>query len=176
MRDTKRCPSCSTEKPLEEFGIDRARHDGRCAFCKACRSIKCREAYQKDPQKVIERTNAYRREHGRGDRTEERAREKQHPNYAARMRAANARDVKKHPDRARARWRLAKAVRDGRLVRPETCSLCGEKPPETRPGVSGIDFDHCYGYAPENALRGQWVCRSCHVKAERSRKAEANDR
>ncbi len=34
--DTKNCPICSQDLPLEEFGICRARKDGRNLYCKSC--------------------------------------------------------------------------------------------------------------------------------------------
>src|SRR5690348_17571726 len=32
----KHCPICSTELPISEFGICRARKDGRNLYCKSC--------------------------------------------------------------------------------------------------------------------------------------------
>src|SRR6266566_3791283 len=34
--DTKQCPICSQVLPLTEFGICRARKDGRNLYCKSC--------------------------------------------------------------------------------------------------------------------------------------------
>ena len=36
MPDTKQCPICSLELPLSEYGICRARKDGRNLYCKSC--------------------------------------------------------------------------------------------------------------------------------------------
>jgi len=36
MPDTKQCPLCSQELPLTEYGICRARRDGRNLYCKSC--------------------------------------------------------------------------------------------------------------------------------------------
>ena len=34
--DTKQCPICSQDLPLTEYGICRARKDGRNLYCKSC--------------------------------------------------------------------------------------------------------------------------------------------
>src|SRR5882762_11585312 len=34
--DTKQCPICSKDLPLTEYGICRARKDGRNLYCKSC--------------------------------------------------------------------------------------------------------------------------------------------
>src|SRR5436189_4315220 len=36
MPDTKFCPICSQDLPLSEFGVCRARKDGRNLYCKSC--------------------------------------------------------------------------------------------------------------------------------------------
>jgi hypothetical protein len=35
-RDTKLCPRCSSNLPVSEFGVSRARKDGRNIYCKRC--------------------------------------------------------------------------------------------------------------------------------------------
>ncbi len=37
IRSEKHCPRCRTVKPIEDFGIDRSRADGRYGYCRACR-------------------------------------------------------------------------------------------------------------------------------------------
>lgn len=32
----KRCPGCRNELPLDAFGINQARHDGRQGYCRTC--------------------------------------------------------------------------------------------------------------------------------------------
>src|SRR5262245_17505347 len=34
----KKCTACGATKPIEEFGVDRARRDGRASRCRPCRS------------------------------------------------------------------------------------------------------------------------------------------
>ena len=54
----KTCPCCGSFSA--DFGIDAKRKDGLNVYCKSCVRAKSKSAYQKDPQKVIARTNAYR--------------------------------------------------------------------------------------------------------------------
>ena len=44
--ETKHCPICSHELPLSEFGICRARKDGRNLYCKSCIRKKVTESRQ----------------------------------------------------------------------------------------------------------------------------------
>ena len=37
MENTKKCSKCGIEKNLTEFGVRRAKKDGRLAKCRACR-------------------------------------------------------------------------------------------------------------------------------------------
>lgn len=59
---------------------------------------------------------------------------------------------------------VLKAVRSGKLIRPSTCSLCGDEPPKTKNGRARIQGHHHRGYSKENHLDVQWVCPSCHKK------------
>lgn len=45
-RNVKRCPTCGKDKPLDQFGRNRARKDGVQSCCKACASAKQKAKYQ----------------------------------------------------------------------------------------------------------------------------------
>lgn len=66
-----------------------------------------------------------------------------------------------------AKRRAAKAVRvaivDGRLIRPQQCSRCGEG--------GRIEGHHHKGYAPEHQLDVVWLCKRCHYAAHPRDKA-----
>lgn len=56
----KRCTRCGETKPLEEFGRDRRKRDGRASRCRACQAEYLR-AYRKANREAIrERERAYR--------------------------------------------------------------------------------------------------------------------
>lgn len=76
--------------------------------------------------------------------------------YHRRWRAA-------HRDRNRAHKAVARAVKSGRLVRPELCQGCGELPP----AGTALNGHHHRGY--EDRLVVKWVCVSCHALAHPDR-------
>lgn len=45
----KHCIKCATDKPLDEFGIERKRPDGHAVYCKTCRRAMANDRYQRDP-------------------------------------------------------------------------------------------------------------------------------
>ncbi len=58
-KQSKVCPCCDVEKPLEEFGVSARYKDGRNCWCKACVVAKVR-AYQKaHPEKI----KSYKKQH-----------------------------------------------------------------------------------------------------------------
>jgi len=60
-----------------------------------------------------------------------------------------------NPDAFKAHNAVRRAVREGRLVRPEVCPQCGfaGRPVEA----------HHESYAPADWLTVTWLCRSCHT-------------
>ncbi len=71
---------------------------------------------------------------------------------------SNSRWAKKNPQKRRAHEHLMYAIEHGHIYRPEFCSDCGK---------SCIpDGHHWRGYEPEHWLNVQWLCRSCHKKAD----------
>lgn len=55
-----------------------------------------------------------------------------------------------------------RALRNGVLVRPDTCECCGEKPEPGKSGYTRIQGHHHKGY--DYPLEVQWLCVSCHRK------------
>lgn len=55
----KICPNCNQSLPISNFGG--CKRDGVQSFCKKCKTIKAKEYYEKNPQKVLRRNNKYRR-------------------------------------------------------------------------------------------------------------------
>ena len=68
---------------------------------------------------------------------------------------ANARS--ETPERIKARAAVATLLRRGDIVKPATCSTCGALGP--------VDAHHHMGYALEQWLTVQWLCRRCHKAA-----------
>lgn len=56
---------------------------------------------------------------------------------------------------------VSKAIREGVLVRPDTCELCG-----SIPGLAAhaqIVAHHWQGYEGDAAIDIMWICASCNV-------------
>jgi len=74
---------------------------------------------------------------------------------------------------------IFEAVRTGRIIRPDTCSQCGEKPGLDAVGNSKIQAIHTKGYEFEHRMDVVWMCVSCRNKfawiARRERENEKCD-
>lgn len=69
-------------------------------------------------------------------------------------------NYRNHHERSVARFQVKLALIAGTLVKPKTCSACGEQ-------SKYIDAHHRNGYAEEHWLDVAWLCRACHGKAHR---------
>jgi hypothetical protein len=58
-----------------------------------------------------------------------------------------------------ARAAVKRAVADGRLIRPNTCSKC--------PNSGPIEAHHYRGYEKEFWLVVEWLCVPCHKQADK---------
>lgn len=80
---------------------------------------------------------------------------------AARQRALELLSRRRDPQRWNAYQAVRRAVKTGRLKRPECCQLCG------LPGGSkGIESHHHKGYDRANRLDVMWLCSTCHMALE----------
>lgn len=89
-------------------------------------------------------------------RAEVKARKKVNPDYdAARKRRWRMRQPEYSRLMRSVNQAVHKAVKSGRLVRPGACSKCGKtcKP----------EAHHFKGYAKQNWLVVDWLCRKCHM-------------
>lgn len=91
-------------------------------------------------------------------RLNERARENYQKNKKERQLAQRERN-KKNPEKVRSHNRVNKAVRSGRLIKPNECENCGRSD-------ARLEGHHHKGYEPPNDLDVQWLCRPCHRKAD----------
>lgn len=63
---------------------------------------------------------------------------------------------KKYPDRHNARMKVKRAIKSGRMTRPETCSVCLQ-------GDVRIEGHHEDYSKPLDVI---WMCRRCHLTAD----------
>jgi ribosomal protein S27AE len=133
----KRCSMCGEVKPLDGFYRKPRRSDGRDSRCKACHNAYVEK--RRDPEQVRERKRAYDR--GRPE---------------ALRRKGNAYRAK-HPEKVHAGHVLRRAVREGRIVRPNECEACD---------ASGLVHAHHPDYS--KPLEVRWLCPRCHSAEHRS--------
>lgn len=135
------CTKCGESKPLEAFYKHPFGKDGRMPKCAECTKAAVRE----NRQARIEYYRAY-----------ERTRAKLPHRVEARAEYAK-RNPKKFPEsdpvKRQARIKLGNAIRDGKIVRPPHCEVCGT--PEDK--IHGHHDDYT---KPLDVI---WVCTSCHA-------------
>jgi len=138
IMETKVCYRCKQEKPLSEFSKRRSSKDGAVGECKTCDSDRCRNYYKKNKEKVLKQKSDYYK------KNRERVLEQR---YAY---------VRKDPVRAKAHMLFKTAVKRGKIIRPDVCSLC-KKP--CKP-----DGHHHNGYSEEHMYDVIWLCSMCHKR------------
>jgi ribosomal protein S27AE len=140
---SKRCPNCETVLPASEFASNKATRDGLHAYCLACNR-------ERQADERARRGEGYREMRRRYRATPE-------------GRAAYLRYRYAHPTKHAAHKAVQLAVKEGRLVRPDTCSQCGD---------GGLIDSHHDDYAQQLDVR--WLCRWCHQAWHRQHGEAAN--
>ena len=163
---TLRCCACKGTLPAARFCLDPNTTSGRSHRCKSC-DVQWRKARRET-------------EHGRaiieGKWRRQVAKQSADPVYRAKNRERSRRDRPKFreasrersalyraqfPEKAAARNAVNRAVRAGRLVRPDHCEACGALDAKGADGRSLIHAHHHCGY--QDPLRVTWVCSICHA-------------
>ncbi len=126
----KTCFKCGCEKPFDEFYRHAGMSDGYLGKCKECAKQDARD----NRRRRIDYWREYDRARGYHNS----------PDYIKKYRREN-------PERYKANTAIGNAVRDGRLMKPDTCSVCGEK--------VKIHAHHTDYSMP---LKVQWLCVLCH--------------
>ncbi len=139
---TKICFKCQHEKPLTEFYRHPRMADGHLNKCRGCTraEVRINRAERDGYYLRYDRTRASR-PHRREDR-----------------RRRNARCRRDHPERERAYRAVAKALKAGRLSKPDECQGCGS------PG--SVHAHHENYHEPLNVV---WFCARCHCHHHRVR-------
>lgn len=132
----KLCKSCDTEKARYKFGVRAMSVDGLSAKCNECAS-KYDKARANDPHRVKARADYAKTEAGK----------------AAHSRGARA-WIERNAIKKGASTMVGNAVRDGKLIKPETCEACGSIPSRLH--------GHHDDYAKPLDVR--WLCPGCHSK------------
>lgn len=51
---TKRCSRCKTDKPISDFGVNRAKAGGRALYCRPCARTLTRESYRRNREAQLD--------------------------------------------------------------------------------------------------------------------------
>lgn len=158
----KYCSGCKQEKSLSEFYKNRGTGDGLSNWCKVCNA----EYGQSHKEEIAEYQRDYHQSHKEGIAEYRRGYQQIHKTKIAvqrrtpagreAQRRADKRAKEKYPEKIKAHRAVSNAIRDGRLIRPDTCEDCGEKK-----FVEGHHPDY------EKMLEVDWLCKICHRSLHR---------
>jgi hypothetical protein len=182
----KTCNRCNVAKPLANFYPHKQTRDGYLNQCKECTKRANQENYLREKERAKERASTWYRENK--SRALELAEEwkKANPERVAQTRErysprraeltkeyraknperfaeAQRRHAKRHPEKARARSTVTRAVHEGRLSKPRHCEDC-KKAVANPVDLHGHHED--YG----KPLDIEWLCRGCHNQRHSSKR------
>lgn len=135
----KKCFKCGKLKQLNMFYKHKAMSDGHVNKCKECNKKDVRENRVKK-LKYYRDYDAYRYQND--------------PNVRIRNNAFSKEYRISNPEKYAAHTLLNNAVRDGRVYKPNSCSICNKFTPKR--GLHGHHEDY---YKPLDVI---WVCVECH--------------
>jgi hypothetical protein len=174
----KRCARCKLEKDESGFNKCKQKKDGLSVYCRICKSLEAKKYNIENREKCAENLRKWReknpeksKEYSKKDReinkekiiarrSRPEAREKinvlikkwQEAN-PERVRENNRRWKRANRDTENARSLVAKAIRRGKIMRPNRCEKCKK---ECTPDGHHLDYS--------KPLEVQWLCKICHMK------------
>ena len=133
----KQCFKCGRILDIEEFYTHPSMKDGHLGKCKDCTKHDAfvRSRQKSDQIKEYEKVRS---------QTEKRKQSRRF--YVAKYR-------KEHPERVAINLRVRRAIKSGKIIKPECCSICGRKGPT-------VAHHHDYN----KPLEVIFVCQSCHKR------------
>jgi hypothetical protein len=167
MAKSKTCWKCKRDLPLEDFHILRTSPDGRQNICKSCKSELCKERRQSDPRVRESCRKAQQRYVRRKLETDKQGFREWKRQHDRKYRAKNRKKIYsvialwkiENPEKWKAECKTRNAIKSGKLIRPNTCSLCGEE---------GLIQAHHYDY--KKPLDVDWLCSECHAQQDKERR------
>lgn len=153
------------EKSYDEFYKSKKGKNGYAEQCKACRLIKDREYYKKNPEICLAKHERWRKRnpekvranqrayyHRNKDRILEKLRETRKVNGYA----TTKKYKKNNKEKIECHNYVALAIKFGHLVRPESCEKCKKI---CKPQAHHDDYS--------KPLEVKWLCRKCHGQEHR---------
>ena len=147
MKD-KKCFKCGLTKPISEFYKHPRMGDGYLGKCKECTKQDARQVRENrlEYYKKYDRERYYKDGYRYKDDNVPEQSNEQKRIYLKRYRKA-------YPEKDKAHSILSNAVRCGKIVKPQICSVCGR---ELK--IEGHHGDY------SKPLEVIWVCKKCHCK------------
>jgi hypothetical protein len=139
MKTKKISKNCHSSLPLPSISNHSRMLDGHLNFCIEC--VKGRVSAHRACN--LDKINAYDRERAQSPHRKD--------HFAQLKERVNA-----DPLRRKAHQLTSNAIRDGRLIRPGSCSLCDK---QCKPEAHHDDYSR--------PLDVRWLCRSCHCRHHR---------
>lgn len=154
-KTTKRCPTCTKPKILDDFYKNRSRPDGVSSQCKLCCLAYQKRHSQTDGFKAKKRKwDTTYLATPRGKRVHAQARNAYSKTEKGREvnRTAALIYSEDNPEKRKAQQILNNAIRDGKIERPERCAKCDEK-----------KFVEAHHEDYSKPLDVDWWCKKCHT-------------
>lgn len=139
----KQCSQCNRTKVEDEFYPKKS-------WCKSCERQYRREYYRANKDKVKQ----YQAEYYHHNRQERRDYQNEYNSSVPVNRAEAVVEWRtRNPEKRRAHAAVYNAIKRGKMVRPERCSVC-----------RSTDFIHAHHDDYSKPLDVIWLCASCHRK------------
>lgn len=154
----KKCFKCEEEKELSEFYKHPANTDGHFNKCKECtkKDVKENRKNKKEYYDNYDRNRPNAKERKDKFVSYRKKRYASDPSYREKNLAWSWEDRRKNPEKYAARDAMTVAIKNGAIVRSETCEHCGD---------FGVRIEgHHWSYLPEHQLDITWLCTECHGK------------
>lgn len=144
----KACFKCNTEKPFSEFYRHSGMGDGYLGKCKSC----TKKDAHKHREDNIDKVKAYDRNRPNKAERAQKQNDYLKTDFGKAVRKKSSKNyVSKFPEKHKAKTAVNNAIRDGRLLKPKSCSCCGI---ECNPHGHHDDYS--------KPLDVRWLCHKCH--------------
>lgn len=147
-----KCKSCGLEKDPSLF------YESNKSECKECVKIRTKKNREEKKDYYMEYDRNRPNASERNLRTIERTKQKYDtdPEYKQKILDTKKAWAERNREKRKAQWTCKNAVRDGKIIKSESCEHCGTSDKQ----IQG----HHWSYEPEHWLDVIWLCAACHGK------------
>lgn len=161
----KKCSGCGIEKSLDCFSKKKITKDGLQPQCKECNSKYFSKNKHRFSERIVKYQSEYRRKNADKKRNLESIRRNLIKNDLLKFsllklqnKESSKRSIKRYPEKTKARHAVKWALKSGKIMRPSSCSSCGNV---------CIPNAHHDSYDESQWLNVRWLCKSCHAAHHR---------